>query len=97
VILDKIERWLAIAETCSDKRMESVVAEMRDVVEDLKTPRFNIMNTTWAYSKSGLVAGLDKPCKMRVTWKDGSVTEEVMHPAGIHSNYGFIVGTAVRL
>lgn len=96
-MLDKIQRWLAIAETCSDKRMEDVVAEMRDAVEDLKTTRFSVMNTSWAFAKSGLVVGIDRPTKMKISWRDGTTTEEVMHPAGIHGNYGYVVGTAVKL
>lgn len=73
------------------------MSQMRDVIEDLKVNRYKVMNTSWAFAKSGLVVGIDRPTRMVITWNDGTTTEEVMHPAGIHGNYGFIVGMAVKV
>lgn len=35
-LLDRLQRWVAIVETTSDKRAETLVAEMRDAIEEMK-------------------------------------------------------------
>lgn len=34
-MINKIQRWIAVVEACSDKRVPGVVAEMRDMIEQL--------------------------------------------------------------
>lgn len=48
-MLESIERWLAIAERVSDKRAETLVAEMRNAVEALKLrPRLIYLATPYS-------------------------------------------------
>lgn len=56
--IDRLQRWVAIVETISDKRADTLVAEMRDAIEEIKPPPKLIYLATPYTSK-----GID-PCSI---------------------------------